>query len=103
MRMLEGKCVVVVGVAGRILTEAWGERVVKVVVFMEAEPDPWAFVLLVVIEADDVDDALECEWTWWMLRTDDTEEDVDFRPRRPALERRYEDRGVNGEGERELR
>jgi hypothetical protein len=37
-RMLEGKCVVVVGVAGRTLTEVLGERLVKVAVLMEPEP-----------------------------------------------------------------
>lgn len=39
-RMLEGKCVIIVGVAGRTLTEVWGERVVRVVVLME--PEGWA-------------------------------------------------------------
>lgn len=48
---------------------------------------------------EDVDEALECEW-WWcgMERIEETDEDVDLRPRRPPLERRYEERGVRGAG-----
>jgi len=38
-----------------------------------------------------------------MLRIDETEEEVDLRPRKPADERRYELRGVRGEGDKELR
>lgn len=38
-----------------------------------------------------------------MLRIDDTDDDVDLRPRRPPEERRYEDRGVNGAGDAESR
>jgi len=38
-----------------------------------------------------------------MLRIDDTEDDVDLRPRRPLLVRRKDDRGVIGEGERDVR
>ena len=38
-----------------------------------------------------------------MLRMDETEEEVDFRPRRPADERRYEECGVRGTGERDDR
>ena len=55
-------------------------------------------------EAEDVDDALLCEW-WWcgMLRIDDTDDDVDLRPRRPPEERRYEDRGVKGAGDADRR
>lgn len=40
------------------------------------------------LDADEVDEALEWVWTWWMLRIEDTEDDVDLRPRRPAEERR---------------
>lgn len=56
------------------------------------------------MEAEDVDDALLCEW-WWcgMLRMEDTDEEVDLRPRRPPEERRYDERGVNGAGEAESR
>ena len=32
---------------------------------------------------------------------EDTDEEVDLRPRRPAEERRYEDSGVRGAGEME--
>ena len=38
-----------------------------------------------------------------MLRIDETDEDVDFRPRNPAEERRYDPRGVIGDGESEFR
>lgn len=38
-----------------------------------------------------------------MDRIEETEEDVDFRPRRPPDDRRYEDRGVNGAGLAESR
>lgn len=38
-----------------------------------------------------------------MLRMEDTDEDGDLRPRRPVLDRRKVDRGVNGDGEREWR
>ena len=40
-------------------------------------------------EAEDMDEALLWEW-WWcgMERIEDTDEDVDFRPRRPPEERR---------------
>jgi hypothetical protein len=56
---------------------------------------------------DEVDEALLWEW-WWVWcreRTDETEEDVDLRPRRPVGpdERRTVERGVSGEGEREWR
>lgn len=38
-----------------------------------------------------------------MLRIDDTDDDVDLRPRRPPDERRYEERGVNGAGDADSR
>ena len=38
-----------------------------------------------------------------MLRMEETEDDVDLRPRSPADDRRYDPRGVMGDGERELR
>jgi hypothetical protein len=38
-----------------------------------------------------------------MERIEDTEDDVDLRPRRPPEERRYDERGVSGDGEREGR
>lgn len=56
------------------------------------------------MDALDVEDALECEW-WCrgIERMDETDEDVDFLPRRPPLERRYEERGVSGAGLAERR
>lgn len=36
-----------------------------------------------------------------MERTEETEDEVDLRPRRPAEDRRTVDRGVSGDGERE--
>lgn len=42
-----------------------------------------------VTEAEDVELALLWEWWWWgMLRIEETEDEVDLRPRRPPLERR---------------
>lgn len=38
-----------------------------------------------------------------MLRIEETDDDVDLRPRNPADDRRYDPRGVMGEGESELR
>lgn len=80
--MLEGNCELV-GVAGRTLTLECGERPgfsrAPLLVFDAAGE---------AREAEDVEDALECECTWCMLRTEDTDEDVDLRPRRPALPRR---------------
>ena len=56
------------------------------------------------VDVDEVDEALECVCTWWMLRMDETEEEVDFRPRRPPDERRKLDEcGVRGTGESETR
>ena len=40
------------------------------------------------LELDEVDEVLECAWAWCKLRIDDTDEDVDFLPRKPAEERR---------------
>lgn len=55
---------------------------------------------------EDVDEALE--WLWWWLvwcmeRIEDTDEEVDLRPRRPAEDRRIVDRGVMGDGDSECR
>lgn len=88
-RMLDGK-EVLVGVAGRTLTEWCGER--PGVLVVDTEP-----VELVEL-------AFECEW-WWcgMVRMDDNEEEVDFRPRSPVDERRIVERGVNGAGDRDCR
>lgn len=52
------------------------------------------------------DEAFECPACRGMLRIDDTDDEVDFRPRRPAPEERRRDwlpRGVNGEGDRDWR
>jgi hypothetical protein len=57
------------------------------------------------MEMEDVDEAFECEW-WWcgIERIEDTDEEVDLRPRRPPPEeRRYEERGVRGAGLAERR
>jgi len=89
--MLDGNAAVV-GVAGRTLTELCGERDAR----LRAEE-------FTEFEVEDVEEALEWVWTWWMLRTDETDEEVDLRPRRPAEGRRYEECGVSGAGDREDR
>lgn len=96
-RRLDGK-EVDVGVAGRILTEWCGERPAPSWdLDMEVETEPLELV----------EEALL--WLWWwawcMERIEETEDDVDFRPRRPVgpEERRTVDLGVTGEGERECR
>lgn len=38
-----------------------------------------------------------------MERTDETEDDVDLRPRSPPDERRIVERGVNGDGDKDCR
>jgi hypothetical protein len=51
-----------------------------------------------------VEDALEWVWWWWCIdRTEDTEDEVDFRPLKPADERRTVPRGVNGDGDNDWR
>lgn len=75
--MLEGKAEVV-GVAGRTLMELWGERAGLV---GRAEEG-------IELEVEEVEEALECECAWWMLRMEETEEEVDLRPRMPCEERR---------------
>ena len=89
--MVEGNAVVE-GVAGRTLTELCGERDTR---FKADE-----FTEFVV---EDVEEAFEWVWTWWMLRIEETDEEVDLRPRRPADGRRYEECGVRGAGESEDR
>lgn len=95
-RMLLGNAPLV-GVAGRTLTLACG-----LLPFSLERPDMLTAGL--AMDADDVDEALECEW-WWcgMERILLTLEEVDFLPRRPPDERRYEDRGVSGAGEADSR
>lgn len=49
-----------------------------------------------LLDVEEVDDALLCDgWCMCMLRTDDTEDDVDLRPPMPDL-LLYDDRGVSG-------
>jgi hypothetical protein len=80
--MLVGK-EVDVGVAGRTLTDEWGDRGT----LWGAETETAGEAM--ETEAEDVDDALLCVWWWWgMLRIEDTDEEVDLRPRRPPEERR---------------
>ncbi len=50
--MLEGKAEVV-GVAGRTLTEAWGDREIL----------PMVAEAGLLMELDEVEEALECVWT----------------------------------------
>lgn len=75
--MLDGKADVV-GVAGRTLTEVWGERE-TLLMFVEVEA---------VMEFEEVEEALEWVWTWWILRMEEIEEEVDLRPRSPVEGRR---------------
>ena len=75
MRMPEGKDEVV-GVAGRTLTEVCGEREGR-----EKAAEEW-----MEFDVDDVEEALEWLGTWWILRIDEIEEEVDLRPRRPPDE-----------------
>lgn len=94
---------VVVGVAGRTFTEWCGERPTALTL-----PPP-APVAVLTDPFELVDDALECEWwcwCWWIERMDETDEDVDLRPRRPCpwpAEERRTARGVRGEGDRDWR
>lgn len=80
-RMLDGK-VEDVGVAGRTLMLLCG-------LLLILWPWPDTETAGEAMDAEDVDDAFECEW-WWcgMLRIEDMDEEVDFRPRRPPEERR---------------
>lgn len=92
--MLDGR-LLDCGVTGRTLTEWCGEVPRwRVDLDMDVDTDPFELV----------DEALEwvC-WWWWIDRIEDTEDDVDLRPRSPADERRMAVLGVSGEGERECR
>ena len=96
-RMLLGK-LPVVGVAGRTLTEWCGLR-------------GWRGVLEMVVEMEPLEEVeLALLWLWWwvlcMDRMEETEDEVDFRPRSPAgpeVRRTAVARGVSGEGESERR
>jgi hypothetical protein len=63
-----------VGVPGSTLTLEWGDLALC----------PATLTVGDVMDAEDVEEALECEW-WWcgIERMEDTEEEVDFLPRRP--------------------
>jgi hypothetical protein len=78
-RMFEGKDEDV-GVAGRTLMLLCGD-LVSLWPETETAGEP--------MEMEDVDEALEWEW-WWcgMERIEETDEDVDFLPRRPPLDLR---------------
>ena len=76
-RMLDGN-VEMVGVAGRTLTEVCGERAVRGPGFMADVASERE------LEVEDVDEALEWLCTWWILRTEETDEEVDLRPRSPT-------------------
>ena len=65
-----------VGVAGRTLTEVCGERE-----GLEKVAEDWMELVV-----EDVEDALEWLGTWWTLRIEEIEEEVDLRPRRPPDE-----------------
>ena len=71
----------VVGVAGSTLTDEWGERAAGSGLLFMAEDTT-------ELDVEDVEEAFECVCTWWILRTDETDEDVDLRPRSPAEDRR---------------
>ena len=76
-RMFEGKDEDV-GVAGSTLMLLWGDLVSLCGWLPDTDTAGEA------MDAEDVDEALECEW-WWcgIERIEDTDEDVDFLPRRP--------------------
>lgn len=42
---------------------------------------------VLVMEAEEVEEALEWVWTWCIERIEETDEDVDLRPRRPEERR----------------
>lgn len=80
-RMLEGK-VDEVGVAGRTLMLLCG---LLAILWLWPDTETAGEVM----EAEDVEEAFECEWWWCGIdRIEDTEEEVDLRPRRPPEERR---------------
>ena len=77
------------------MIEEWGERVTDLVVGVE---------VVSRLFLDEFEEALLWLWRWWILRIEETEDDVDFLPRNPAEPRRYElERGVKGAGDKESR
>ena len=84
--MPDGK-VVFVGVDGRTLTELCGDRASR---DPEADDKPEGDAT----ELLDVLDAFECVCWWpplYVLRIDETEDEVDLRPLRPTEDRLYEE------------
>lgn len=76
-RMPLGKWDDALGVVGRTLTDVCGDRLT---IFADAVGVSRPF--------EDTEDALECECAWWIVRMDETDDEVDLRPRRPADDRR---------------
>jgi len=62
-------------VEGRTLTEEWGEREVLEKLTLE-----W-----MELDVEEVEEALEWLGIWWMLRMEETDDEVDLRPRRPPV------------------
>lgn len=60
------------------MTDACGERLILEAVGVD----------MVSMLFDDIDEALEWEWAWWILLTEETDDEVDLRPRKPTDERR---------------
>jgi hypothetical protein len=72
-----------VGVAGRTLMLLCGDLVSLCEWLPDTEAEGEA------MDIEEVEEALECVWWWWGIeRMEETEEEVDFLPRRPPLERR---------------
>ena len=76
--MLEGNCEFAPGVEGKTLIEVWGDRPTLLL------PGLWMLSTLL----EEVEEALLCVGCRGMLRTEEMDEDVDLRPRRPTELRR---------------
>lgn len=70
--MLEGKDATV-GVEGRTLTEVCGD-----LDDFENGTEEW-----MELEVEEVEEAFEWVGKWWMLRMEDTDDEVDLRPLKP--------------------
>lgn len=57
------------------MTEEWGEREVLEKLTLE-----W-----MELDVEEVEEALEWLGIWWMLRMEETDDEVDLRPRRPPV------------------
>ena len=66
------------GVVGSTLSDECGDLAGGRAVGVDADPTLF----------DEIDDAFEWVWAWWMLRMEDIEDEVDLRPRKPVEERR---------------